>query len=103
MEAPARPLALPTPPETLESYDGTIAYACPALTKEESSQLLGSRQFGVAAKAKHGDTVEVHSTLGVQVRTFCVDEGMKGTVALLPYAQVPAQFRYVHSTIKQVG
>ncbi|MBE0495415.1 MAG: hypothetical protein IBX45_03275 [Campylobacterales bacterium] len=97
------PLELPQPPEVLESFDGTIAYACPALTKEEESQLLGSRQFGIAAKVKHGDTVEIHSALGVQVRTFYMDEAMKGTVALLPYAHVPAQFRYVHSTIKQVG
>ena len=97
------PLELPQAPDVLESFDGTVTYACPALNSEEASQLLGSRQFGVAAKVKNGDRVEIHNALGVQVRTFCMDETMKGTVALLPYAHVPEHFRYAHSTIKQVG
>lgn len=104
-ERAATPVAFtfPTPPESLESYDGTVAYACPARKKEETTALVGSLQFSIAAKIKNGDVVEISNSLGEQVRTFCLDEAMKGTVALLPYEKVPCGFRYVQSTIKKVG
>ena len=103
VEAQPSPLVLPEIPEELESFDGTIVYACPQESDKEEATLIGSQQFSVAAKIKEGQGVEIESPLGVQRRVFCLDEAMKGTVALLPFAHVPEQFRYAKATIKQVG
>lgn len=77
----------------LKSYDGTVVYRC--LQKEnESALLIGSAQFEIAAKVHHGDALRVNMDKEVYACTFVRDDSLKGTVALLPVADVGQAYPY---------
>jgi len=64
--------------EELESFDGTVVFE---YNSDENRELLiGSAQFGVAAKVKNGQPITVKN----QNREFRLDKKLKGTIALMP-------------------
>ena len=75
---------LPSDIEALKSFDGVVAYACPALSSEEEDLLIGSAQFQMGAKVKDGEKVSVLINQEVYPRTFVLDSSLKGTIALMP-------------------
>ena len=93
----------PNPEIELESYDGTIVYACRAQDTWERDALIASSQFATAAKAKDGVQVRVETPWGDETRRLHVKDAMKGTIALLPFAAVPSGYRYAKSRITPVG
>jgi len=108
IEVPAQMAASKTPPLPdleieLESYDGTVVYACKAQDTWESRALIASSQFATAAKAKDGAQVRVQTPWGDETRRLHVKDAMKGTIALLPFAAVPSGYRYAKSRITPVG
>ena len=62
----------------LESFDGTVVFEYNS--DENSEFLIGSAQFGVAAKVQDGQLVTVKN----QDREFRLDKKLKGTIALMP-------------------
>lgn len=93
-------------PETnieLEGFDGTVMYACLALKEDEEKAIFASPQFAIAAKAKDGDKVRIQTAWGEYLRRLDVDKNMKGTIALLPFANLPSGYRYAKSRITLVG
>lgn len=63
--------------EELESFDGTVVFE---YNSDENAELLiGSAQFGVAAKVQDGQLIVVKN----QNREFRLDKKLKGTIALM--------------------
>jgi NADH-quinone oxidoreductase subunit F len=87
----------------LESFDGTVVYACAAKDTWESQAIIASSQFAIAAKAKDGAQVRVQTPWKDEIRRLHVKDAMKGTIALLPFATVPSGYRYAKSRITPVG
>ena len=102
MAASKNPL-LPDSEIELESYDGTVVYACKAQDTWESSALIASSSFATAAKAKDGSQVQIQTPWGEELRHLHVKDAMKGTIALLPFVTVPSGYRYAKSRITPVG
>jgi NADH-quinone oxidoreductase subunit F len=63
--------------EELKSFDGTIVFEYNS--KENQDLLVGSAQFGVAAKIQDGQQIVVQN----QNREFKLDKKLKGTIALM--------------------
>ena len=78
----------------LESFDGSVVYACPPIDRDEEEQLIGSAQFMLAAKLKDGDEVFVITQNAEYQRKFVLDGELKGTVALLPSASGDESYYY---------
>lgn len=94
---------LPDSEIELESYDGTVVYACKSQDTWENEALIASSQFATAAKAKDGAQVRVQTPWGDELRRLHVKSAMKGTIALLPFVTVPSGYRYAKSRITPVG
>lgn len=105
--------------DELPEFNGTVLYACnPVLQFTPNTQkahqlgeeacLTGSEQFAIAAKLSDGDRVEFSFGEAKQSRTFKIDSGLKGTVALNPeydlgLAAMPGSYRYQTVKISKVG
>jgi len=63
--------------EELESFDGTVVFEYNS--SEGRNLLIGSAQFGVAAKVQDGQAIVVKN----QNREFKLDKKLKGTIALM--------------------
>lgn len=63
--------------EELKSFDGTIVFEYNST--EGKNLLVGSAQFGVAAKVQDGQMIIVEN----QNREFKLDKKLKGTIALM--------------------
>ena len=107
--------------EDIESFDGVVLYLsnpnnqknvftniCEHL--ESNNDLVGSKQFAVAAKVKDGDEVKIKVVGQEIVRTFRIDETLKGTIGLLPTFDMgyegialKAAYRFNKAKIEQVG
>jgi len=91
---------LPDAIEALKSFDGVVTYACPALEREEEGLLIGSSQFQMGAKVRHGDKISVVIDQEVYPRTFVLDSSLKGTIALMPQAcENDTTYRYTVAKI----
>ncbi len=110
--------------EELGSYDGTLIYLCnpvlqfncvtnssKILKNATSSDLIGSKQFSIAAKIDDGDRVKI-SFNGVEIeKTYKVDEELKGTAALMPTFDmsgveseaVGSMYRFNKAKITRIG
>jgi len=107
--------------DDIESFDGVVIYfsnpnnqknvftnICTHL--ESNNDLVGSKQFAVAAKINDGDEVKI-SVVGQElVRKFRIDEKLKGTIGLLPTYDmgyegiaIKAAYRFNKAKIEQVG
>ncbi|MCF6172662.1 MAG: hypothetical protein L3J44_02615 [Campylobacteraceae bacterium] len=80
--------------EVLDSFDGSVVYACPSSDVDEQELLIGSKQFMMAAKVKNDDDVFVITNCGEYQRKFKMDEELKGTVALMPSVQGDESYYY---------
>ena len=78
----------------LESFDGSVVYACSSQNRDEEEQLIGSAQFMMAAKLKDGDEVFVITQNAEHERRFVLDAELKGTVALLPSVEGDESYYY---------
>ena len=78
----------------LESFDGSVVYACISKNRDEEEQLIGSAQFMMAAKLKDGDEVFVITQNAEHERRFVLDAELKGTVALLPSVEGDESYYY---------
>ncbi len=78
----------------LDSFDGTVVYAYPAINQDEQELLIGSPQFQMAAKIKDKDDVYVITENSEYQRKFVLDRELKGTVALLPSAVGDESYYY---------
>jgi NADH-quinone oxidoreductase subunit G len=70
--------------------------------------LRGSAQFAAAARISDGDRVEVKSNGSVEIRTFVLDESLKGTIALSPtfdtkFGTMNESYRFEKIKIMRVG
>lgn len=63
--------------EELDSFDGTVVFEYNS--SEDNNLLVGSPQFGVAAKVQDGQAIVVEN----QNREFKLDKKLKGTIALM--------------------
>lgn len=79
--------------EDLPEFNGTVvyysnpvnqfnAYTARTTQLERDTSLRGSAQFATAARISNGDSVLIEGS--ESVRTFVLDETLKGTIALLP-------------------
>ncbi|WP_331775147.1 hypothetical protein [Sulfurospirillum sp. 1612] len=78
----------------LHSFDGCVVYACPSIDHEEEEYLIGSEQFMRAAKITDNQEVFVITDSGEYSRRFLLDNGLKGTVALMPNANSDGSYYY---------
>jgi NADH-quinone oxidoreductase subunit G len=105
----------------IESFDGVVIYfsnpnnqknvftnLCKHL--KSSNDLVGSKQFAVAAKISDGDEVKIQVVGEELTRKFRVDEKLKGTIGLLPTYDmgyegiaIKAAYRFNKAKIQQVG
>lgn len=83
----------------LESYDGTIVYVLPNVS--DSEKLFGSAQFGIAAKLKDKDIVNIEIKNKTYKREFCLKNEAKGTVAVLPLKEDFEDYRFQKAKIKK--
>ena len=63
----------------LENFDGAVVY----LNKNASNEIVGGVQFGIVAKAKDGETLNLKAKDFSVSAKFRLDPALKGTVALL--------------------
>lgn len=63
----------------LDNFDGAVVY----LNKNASDEIVGGVQFGIVAKAKHGETLNLKAKDFSVSAKFRLDPTLKGTVALL--------------------
>jgi len=63
----------------LENFDGAVVY----LNKNASDEIVGGVQFGIVAKAKDGETLNLKAKDFSVSAKFRLDPSLKGTVALL--------------------
>lgn len=78
--------------DELQSYDGTIVYMLP--NSKDDTKIFGSAQFGVAAKIKDKDIVELKIENETFVREFCLKTDAKGTIAILPIKEDLHEYRF---------
>ncbi len=84
--------------EELESFDGTVVFE---YNSDENLELLiGSAQFGVAAKVQNGQPIVVQN----QNREFRLDKKLKGTIALMAneLSEDSYRFKQVKITKREV-
>jgi len=62
----------------LENFDGAVVY----LNKNASDEIVGGVQFGIVAKAKDGDMLELKAKDFSVTAKFKLDHSLKGTVAI---------------------
>ena len=62
----------------LENFDGAVVY----LNKNASDEIVGGVQFGIVAKAKDGDILELKAKDFSAKAKFKLDHSLKGTVAI---------------------
>ena len=62
----------------LENFDGAVVY----LNKNASDEIVGGVQFGIVAKAKDGDMLELKAKDFSVKAKFKLDHSLKGTVAI---------------------
>lgn len=102
--------------DDMPEFNGTIVYHCDPVLQfnnytfkteqlPRENFLLGSAQFGVAARIEDGDKVEISfGTTKIQ-RTFKLDSELKGTVALNPTFDISvdaSRYRFEKSKIVRV-
>jgi NADH-quinone oxidoreductase subunit G len=103
----------------LPEFNGTVVYRCNPVNQfniytartsqlERDTALRGSAQFAAAARISDGDQVEVQSNGSVEIRTFVVDESLKGTIALSPtfdtkFGAINESYRFEKIKIMRVG
>lgn len=63
----------------LENFDGAVVY----LNKNASDEIVGGVQFGIVAKAKDGETLNLKAKDFSVRAKFRLDPALKGTVAVL--------------------
>ena len=63
----------------LDNFDGAVVY----LNKNASDEIVGGVQFGIVAKAKDGETLNLKAKDFNVSAKFRLDRALKGTVALL--------------------
>lgn len=68
------------PVSSLPEYNGTIVYQCYSKKQSNNDTLRGSAQFAIAARLNSGERVSMDGYDGI--KTFVVDETLKGTIAL---------------------
>jgi len=79
----------------LETFNGSVIYRCEPLHQfnkatakslllQTDTHLRGSASFGVAAKIKAGDKVNIIYKNQVKTKVFKVDSSIKGTIAFYP-------------------
>ena len=61
-----------------ENFDGAVVFK-----HDADKRLIGGRYFSMVAKIKHGDRVRIKTPHLDLQKEFILDEGLKGTVALL--------------------
>jgi NADH-quinone oxidoreductase subunit G len=80
--------------DDLPEFNGTVIYRCNPVNQfnsytarttqlEKDNTLRGSMQFATAARISHGDRVVIEGS--DEVKTFVLDETLKGTIALSPF------------------
>lgn len=74
--------------EELKSFDGTVVFEYNA--REENTFLVGSAQFGVAAKVQDGQQIVVQN----QNREFKLNKKLKGTIALMANEMIEDSYRF---------
>lgn len=74
--------------EELHSFDGTVVFEYSS--SEGNDLLVGSSQFGVAAKVQDGQKVVVEN----QNREFKLDKKLKGTIALMANEKEENSYRF---------
>jgi NADH-quinone oxidoreductase subunit G len=107
--------------DDIESFDGVVIYfsnpnnqknvftnICSHL--DSSNDLVGSKQFAIAAKINDADEVKINVVGEEIVRKFRVDDKLKGTIGLLPTFDmgyegiaIKAAYRFNKAKIEQVG
>ncbi|MDD2828227.1 MAG: 2Fe-2S iron-sulfur cluster-binding protein [Sulfuricurvum sp.] len=103
--------------EDLPEFNGTVAYYCNPINQfnsytartsqlEEDTALRGSSQFAAAARLQDGESVQIEGC--DQVRTFVLDETLKGTIALVPaydtaFGAMPKRYRFEKIKLKKMG
>ena len=103
----------------LPEFNGTVVYRCNPVNQfniytartsqlERDMALRGSAQFAAAARISDGDQVEVQSNGSVEIRTFVLDENLKGTIALSPtfdtkFGVLNESYRFEKIKIMRVG
>jgi hypothetical protein len=63
----------------LENFDGAVVY----LNKNASNEIVGGVQFGIVAKAKDGDILQIKAKDFSVEAKFSLDPSLKGTVGIL--------------------
>ena len=66
------------PLKALMSFDGAVVFK-----HDADERLIGGRYFSMVAKIRHGDRVRIKTPHLDLQKEFILDEGLKGTVALL--------------------
>ncbi len=102
--------------EDMPEFNGTIVYHCDPVLQfnnytfkaeqlPRENFLLGSAQFGVAARISDGDNVEISFGATKIQRTFKLDSELKGTIALNPTFDISvdaSRYRFEKSKIVRV-
>lgn len=102
--------------DDMPEFNGTIVYHCDPVLQfnnhtfkteqlPRENFLLGSAQFGVAARIEDGDKVEISFGATKIQRTFKLDSELKGTVALNPTFDISvdaSRYRFEKSKIVRV-
>lgn len=102
--------------EDMPEFNGTIIYQCnpvlqfngytaKAAQLPKENFLVGSAQFGIAAKISDGDIVEIGYKEEKIQRVFKLDSQLKGTIALNPTFDInvdASRYRFEKSKIKRV-
>lgn len=103
--------------DDLPEFNGAVAYYCNPINQfnaytastsqlEKDSSLRGSSQFAAAAQLKDGESVQIEGC--DVVRTFVLDESLKGTIALVPtydtaFGGVSDGYRFEKIKLKRMG
>lgn len=103
--------------DDLPEFNGAVAYYCNPVNQfnaytartsqlERDTSLRGSTQFAAAAQLKNGEMVQIEGE--EEVRTFVLDESLKGTIALVPTFDTPfggshEGYRFEKIKLKRMG
>lgn len=91
----------------LPEFNGTVVYRCNPNAQLDSA-LRGSLQFATAARIGDGDEVQIQFNDSTEIRTFILDESLKGTIALSPmfdteFGAMNESYRFEKIKITRVG
>lgn len=103
----------------LPEFNGTVVYHCNPVNQfniytarttqlERDVAVHGSAQFAAAARISDGDKVEIQFGGSMEIRTFVLDESLKGTIALSPtfdtkFGVMNESYRFEKIKIMRVG